>query len=157
MKHISFYQTEIGRIGIEENGTAITNVYFQDDEIPLDVIELETDLLKEAGQQLKSYLSGEISEFTLPLELEGTEFMQLVWRALREIPYGETRCYQEIAETISRPKAVRAVGLANNRNPVPIIIPCHRVIGKNGKLTGYAGGLEVKDFLLSLEKRHEHF
>ena len=154
MKRIYFYQTAIGKIAIEENGKAITRVYFPNDEIPRDITVEETDLLKEAGKQLKAYLSGDIQKFTLPLEYEGTEFMQLVWKSLGEIPYGETRCYQDIAELINKPKAVRAVGLANNRNPLPIFIPCHRVIGKNGKLTGYAGGLEVKDYLLSLEKKH---
>ena len=154
MKRIYFYQTAIGKIAIEENGKAITRVYFPNDEIPRDITVEETDILKEAGKQLKAYLSGDIQKFTLPLEYEGTEFMQLVWKSLGEIPYGETRCYQDIAELINKPKAVRAVGLANNRNPLPIFIPCHRVIGKNGKLTGYAGGLEVKDYLLSLEKKH---
>ena len=156
MKRIYFYQTAIGKIAIEENGKAITRVYFPNDEIPRDITVEETHLLKEAGKQLKAYLSGDIQKFTLPLEYEGTEFMQLVWKALGEIPYGETRCYQDIAELIYKPKAVRAVGLANNRNPLPIFIPCHRVIGKNGKLTGYAGGLEVKDYLLSLEKKRGH-
>ena len=156
MKRIYFYQTAIGKIAIEENGKAITRVYFPNDEIPRDITVEETRLLKEAGKQLKAYLSGDIQKFTIPLEYEGTEFMQLVWKALGEIPYGETRCYQDIAEFIDNPKAVRAVGLANNRNPLPIFIPCHRVIGKNGKLTGYAGGLEVKDYLLSLEKKRGH-
>ena len=154
MKSIYFYRTDIGKIAIEANSKAITNVYFPNDEVPLDVEVEETQLLKEAGKQLRGYLSGEIQQFTLPLEYEGTEFMRLVWKALGEIPYGETRCYQDIAELINKPKAVRAVGLANNRNPLPIFIPCHRVIGKNGKLTGYAGGLEVKNHLLTLEKKY---
>ncbi|MGN1385838.1 MAG: methylated-DNA--[protein]-cysteine S-methyltransferase [Bacillus sp. (in: firmicutes)] len=157
MNSLYFYATEIGRLAIEENGRAITKVYFSDDEIPQDRRVKETPLLKEAGKQLKAYFAGEIRQFTLPLEYEGTAFMQLVWKALEQIPYGETRCYQDIAEMIDNPKAVRAVGLANNRNPLPIFVPCHRVIGKNGKLTGYAGGLEVKEYLLSLEKKHGHF
>ena len=157
MKSMYFYQTDIGKITIEENGRAITKVYFSNDEVPQGTLVEETPLLKEAGKQLKAYLSGEIQKFNLPLEYEGTEFMQLVWKALGEIPYGETRCYQDIAELIGNPKAVRAVGLANNRNPLPIFIPCHRVIGKNGKLTGYAGGLEVKNHLLTLEKKYGHF
>lgn len=156
MKSVYFYQTEIGKIAIEENGKAITRVYFPHDEIPQDATVEETPLLKEAGKQLKAYFAGDIRQFTLPLEYEGTEFMQLVWGALGEIPYGETRCYQDLAKMIDKPKAVRAVGLANNRNPLPILIPCHRVIGKNGKLTGYAGGLEMKDYLLSLEKKYGH-
>ncbi|MBD3110054.1 methylated-DNA--[protein]-cysteine S-methyltransferase [Bacillus sp. AGMB 02131] len=157
MNSIYFYETEIGKLAIEEDGKTITKVYFSNEEIPLDRNVEETPLLKEAGKQLKAYFAGEIQQFNLPLSHEGTPFMQLVWNELKNIPYGETRCYQDIAEKINNPKAVRAVGLANNRNPLPIFIPCHRVIGKNGKLTGYAGGLEVKEYLLSLEKKHGDF
>ncbi|WP_406657476.1 methylated-DNA--[protein]-cysteine S-methyltransferase [Methanolobus sp. ZRKC2] len=155
MKSIFFYRTAIGKIGIVDNGNAITNLYFHGEDIPEDVVVNETELLNEAAMQLQSYLAGKRKDFTFPLAPDGTEFMHRVWDALREIPYGETRCYQEIAEIIGNQKASRAVGLANNRNPIPVFIPCHRVIGKNGKLTGYSGGLEVKEHLLKLEKQYE--
>jgi len=101
--------------------------------------------------QLAAYFRGETVVFAVDLDLEGTAFQKSVWRALLEIEYGETTSYAEIARRIGRPKAVRAVGLANGRNPVSIIVPCHRVIGSNGSLTGYGGGIERKQFLLDLE------
>ena len=156
MKSIFFYETAIGKIGIAENGNAITNLYFHGEDVPEDAVVNETELLKEAGSQLQSYLAGERKDFTLPLAPAGTEFMLRVWDALRAIPYGETRSYREIAQNIGNHKASRAVGLANNRNPIPIFIPCHRVIGKNGKLTGYRSGLETKEYLLELEKQNEN-
>ncbi|WML34538.1 methylated-DNA--[protein]-cysteine S-methyltransferase [Clostridium sp. OS1-26] len=152
MKNVYFYQTEIGKIGIAENGIAITNLYFNEKTLPSDAEVVETDLLKEAGQQLLDYLSGKRKEFELPLSPVGTDFQQTVWKALQEIPYGETRSYGEIAKSINQPKAARAVGMANNKNPILIFIPCHRVIGANGSLVGYAGGMEVKKYLLAVEK-----
>lgn len=154
MKNIFFYQTGLGKIGIAENGSAITNLYFQGEHISQDTIVYETEILKEAGKQLQSYLSGKLKDFALPLAPAGTEFMLRVWESLRAIPYGETRSYQEIAQSVGNKKASRAVGLANNRNPIPIFIPCHRVIGANGKLIGYGGGLEIKAHLLELEKQY---
>lgn len=109
-------------------------------------------LLRLACGQLHEYFAGRRREFDLPLAPRGTEFQRLVWKALRAIPYGETRSYGQIAWAIGRPRACRAVGLANNRNPIAIIVPCHRVIGSNGSLTGYAAGLPVKAALLALEK-----
>ena len=153
MDNILFYSTKIGKIGIEENGHAITKVYFPREDIPKDAIINETELLREAAQQLQNYLEGKRRSFTLTLDPKGTEFMLSVWKALQNIPYGETCSYKDIAERIGNPKACRAVGLANNKNPIPIFIPCHRVIGTNGKLVGYAGGLEIKEQLLNLEKR----
>jgi len=154
MNNIFFYQTDIGKIGIVDNGTAIINVYFSKEEIPQNVIEQETELLKEAGRQLIEYLEGKRAEFSLTLLPTGTPFQQSVWKALCAIPYGETRSYKEIAQSVNSPKAFRAVGMANNKNPIPIFIPCHRVIGANGKLVGYAGGLDMKEQLLNLEKNH---
>ena len=113
----------------------------------------ETTLIKEAHQQLSEYLKGERKSFDLPLRMRGTDFQQRVWNALLDIPYGETRSYKQIAEAIGNPKAVRAVGMANNRNPLLIVVPCHRVIGVNGKLVGYGAGIEKKEFLLRLESR----
>jgi len=113
----------------------------------------DTKLFAEAIRQLRAYFDGKLKEFDLPLALEGTEFQLLVWNSLRTIPYGETISYAELARRIGNPKAVRAVGLANGSNPIPIIIPCHRVIGSDGSLTGFGGGLPVKKKLLALESQ----
>jgi methylated-DNA-[protein]-cysteine S-methyltransferase len=107
----------------------------------------------EVVRQLRAYFAGELEDFDLPLAPKGTPFQQKVWSELCNIPYGETISYGELARRIGNPNASRAVGLANGSNPIPIIIPCHRVIGANGKLTGYGGGLEIKEKLLALEKR----
>ena len=107
----------------------------------------------EVTRQLRAYFAGKLERFDLPLAPEGTSFQQKVWRELCKIPYGETISYGELARRIGNPNASRAVGLANGSNPIPIIIPCHRVIGSNGKLTGYGGGLPIKEKLLALEKR----
>jgi methylated-DNA-[protein]-cysteine S-methyltransferase len=104
-------------------------------------------------RQLNAYFRGELTEFDLPLAIEGTPFQLRVWRSLCEIPFGTTISYGQLARRIGQPKAVRAVGLANGSNPIPIIVPCHRVIGSNGKLTGYGGGLPIKEKLLALESR----
>jgi methylated-DNA-[protein]-cysteine S-methyltransferase len=103
-------------------------------------------------RQLKEYLSGERQNFDIPIAVVGTDFQLAVWSMLRSIPYGSVWSYQDVANAIGNPKAVRAVGSANGRNPISIIVPCHRVIGKSGKLTGYAGGVENKEKLLVLEK-----
>lgn len=107
----------------------------------------------EIVSQLKAYFSGNLHQFTLPLAPEGTEFQQKVWKNLCNIPYGETISYGQLARRIGNPNASRAVGLANGSNPIPIIIPCHRVVGSNGKLTGYGGGLPIKEKLLALEQQ----
>jgi methylated-DNA-[protein]-cysteine S-methyltransferase len=110
-----------------------------------------------ARQQLTEYFDGKRREFDLPLRLNGTEFQLSVLEALQNIPYGETMSYSDIAQRIGRPKAVRAVGAANGRNPIPIIVPCHRVIGSHGDLTGFGGGLDTKEALLRLEAEHSQF
>ncbi len=110
--------------------------------------------LAEASRQLREYFDGERREFDLPLRLGGTEFQVSVLEALQQIPYGETTSYGEIARRIGRPRAVRAVGAANGRNPIPIVVPCHRVIGSTGDLTGFGGGLDTKEALLRLEAEH---
>lgn len=115
-------------------------------------IRKETELIRETKRQLDEYFKGDRTTFDLPLDMEGTPFQVKVWHALQAIPYGETRTYKEIAEVIGNPKAVRAVGMANHVNPFIIVVPCHRVIGTNGKLTGYAAGLDKKLLLLELEK-----
>jgi methylated-DNA-[protein]-cysteine S-methyltransferase len=107
--------------------------------------------------QLRKYFAGELRKFDLPLVLEGTEFQKKVWTALRAIPYGETISYKQLAERVGNPQAVRAVGAANGANPIPIVIPCHRVIGQDGSLTGFGGGLPLKKKLLQLESRQLTF
>lgn len=151
MKKIFFYDTTIGKLGIAEENGALTDVYFSGEDGASDVILEESILLKEANRQLQEYFAGKRQVFDLPLAPQGTTFQQKVWQALTEIPFGETRSYGQIAKCIGQPKASRAVGGANNKNPLPIFIPCHRVIGANGKLVGYAGGLEIKKTLLHVE------
>jgi methylated-DNA-[protein]-cysteine S-methyltransferase len=113
----------------------------------------DDEVLAETASQLKSYFAGELTSFDLPLSLEGTDFQRAVWAGLRDIPYGETISYGELARRIGQPSASRAVGLANGRNPVSIVVPCHRVVGSDGSLTGYGGGLGRKQYLLALEQR----
>ena len=108
-------------------------------------------IASEAARQLRAYFAGELRRFDLPLDMQGTDFQLRVWRELERIPYGETRSYLQVAEGIGAPRAVRAVGAANGANPIPIVVPCHRVIGANGKLVGYGGGLPLKRRLLELE------
>ena len=151
MKSTFNYKTIIGEVFIVEENNFITELKFNKEKIKTNAIEKETPLIKETYEQLLKYFNGEIKEFSIPVKLEGTDFQKKVWAALQEIPYGKTCTYKQIAQNISRPKACRAVGLANNKNPVSIIVPCHRVIGSNGKLVGYGGGLDVKKTLLQLE------
>ena len=113
-------------------------------------------LLRQAVEQLRAYFAGELRNFQLTLDMRGTAFQMRVWDELVNIPYGETRSYSFVANTIGAPKAVRAVGAANGRNPIPIVVPCHRVIGAGGSLVGYGGGLPLKRFLLDLEARHSN-
>lgn len=133
-------------IKVVQDENRITSMFFSDEK------NVEFDVENEIQKQIKEYEDGNRKEFNLPLHLIGTEFQKQVWNALLEIPFGETRTYQEIAIRIGKPKALRAVGGACNRNPIGIIVPCHRVIGKNGSLTGYAGGLFYKELLLKHEK-----
>ncbi len=111
----------------------------------------DNPLLEEAEGQLNAYFAGKLEQFSLPLDIAGTEFQNKVWNALLTIPFGQTRSYQQIAQQIGHPKAMRAVGAANGKNPISIVVPCHRVIGANGKLTGFAGGLTTKKYLLDAE------
>lgn len=135
-------------IGASERGITYVDRFKEVDAIPK---INESPLLLKAKEQLAAYFSGEIKTFDLPLDTAGTAFQESVWEALRQIPYGQTVSYKDIAVAINNPKAVRAVGGANNRNPISIITPCHRVIGMNGKLVGYGGGIDAKEYLLKLE------
>ena len=142
------FETPLGVLTRLEENHALIAVSFGRQ--PVAALE-QTPLLMQTEKQLKEYFKGQRNVFDLPLQMKGTQFQQEVWQALQEIPYGETRTYSDIAVAIGRPKATRAVGMANHCNPLAIIVPCHRVIGKNGSLTGYAGGLEKKQALLALE------
>ena len=144
------YDTEIGRIKISEKDEKIIGFVFSDYKKE-DEIEKETELIKKAYTQLEEYLSGKRTEFNIEIEMIGTEFQKKVWKELLNIPYGETRSYKDIAIAIGNEKACRAVGNANNKNPIAIIVPCHRVVGSNGSMTGYAGGIDIKEKLLKIE------
>ncbi len=146
--------TPVGELELVEDGKGICSLSFGASSENRDVPEEETELLLEAKRQLLEYFAGERKQFELPLSLHGTEFQMRDWEALLAIPYGETRSYGEIAAAIGCPKGSRAVGMANRSNPVAIIVPCHRVIGADGSLTGYAGknkALDIKAYLLKLE------
>lgn len=141
-------QSPIGLLTIEETDGAITALRFGGETVS----PPPTPLLQRAAQQLTEYFAARRRRFDLPLRPQGTAFQQAAWSALCDIPYGQTRTYAQQAAAIGNPKACRAVGMANHRNPLPLFIPCHRVIGAGGKLTGYAGGLAIKRFLLELEQ-----
>lgn len=161
MRYVYFYNTgikELGTLGIGACEDKITDLFFEYEMENVkknkNYIIKETPLIKKAASQLFEYLNGKRMKFDLPLLKDGTDFQISVWNELLKIPYGETRSYKDIAVAINNEKAVRAVGMANNRNKISIFIPCHRVIGSNKKLVGYGGGLEIKEFLLNLEKRN---
>ena len=143
------YETVLGSVTFIEEDGALLSISMQATDRG---IEQETPLIKDALLQLSEYLRGERKKFDIPFRMRGTEFQIQVWKVLQNIPYGETRSYKQIAEAIGDPKAVRAIGMANNRNPLLIVIPCHRVIGKDGSLVGYGEGIEMKEFLLRLEQ-----
>ncbi len=151
MKYWDIFESElVGPIQIICDEEGILGLEFGS-EAPKEGLKKSTDLIKKTVLQLNEYLIGERTEFDLPLKPEGTAFQKKVWEALCTIPYGQTRSYKEIAVQIGNEKACRAVGMANNRNPISIIIPCHRVIGADKSLVGYGGGLNIKVKLLNLE------
>jgi methylated-DNA-[protein]-cysteine S-methyltransferase len=154
MKSYYEYDMNIGRILIASYENRITNISLNNSNVKENWIREENNLIQNAYQQLEEYLKGIRKQFDLPLQPEGTNFQKSVWNALTRIPYGKTCSYKEIAEAISNPKACRAVGMANNKNPIMIIIPCHRVIGSKGNLVGYGAGLLLKEQLINLEKQH---
>lgn len=146
----------IGELTLLSDGEALTGLYMASPRGAPNIDPAwrhEEAPFRSVAEQLAAYFAGERTEFDLPLSARGTEFQQRVWRALRTIPYGETRSYRDIATAIGAPKAMRAVGLANGRNPISIVVPCHRVVGADGSLTGYGGGLRNKQLLLDLEQR----
>ncbi|PYG86649.1 methylated-DNA-[protein]-cysteine S-methyltransferase [Ruminiclostridium sufflavum DSM 19573] len=151
MKYTAYMKTSMGLLGISETDGFITELFFEKD-TQKNAGGQKTPLLEKAERQLTEYLSGNRAAFDLPIAAEGTVFQKIVWDALRKIPYGQTRSYKQIAEMIGKPSASRAVGMANNKNPILILIPCHRVVGADGKLIGYAAGLDIKEKLLELER-----
>ena len=159
MKYFSYCSSPLGDMQMIEENNSLTHLNLSVNQIlPADfpkgsITQKDTPLISSAKRQLDEYFQGKRKSFDLPLAPSGTQFQQKVWNALCTIPYGETRSYKEIAAQIQNPKGCRAVGMANNRNPIMIIIPCHRAIGSNGSLVGYAGGLDIKQWLLAHEKR----
>ena len=155
-----FYQTPLGLIRICETGGFLTRVNFVEQTLVSKKQQSESkpfgSLLKDACRQLDEYFEGKRKKFDLALKPNGTFFQRIAWESLLLIPYGETKNYLQQAESVGNPKAIRAIGQANSKNPISIFIPCHRVIGKNGSMTGYAGGLERKTKLLGLENRFKH-
>jgi len=152
MIKVFYYNYPVCKLGIAEENGAICRVFFYKEKNPGNFVYEQTPLIKNAAKQLHEYFSKKRKVFDLPLDLRGTDFQISVWKALQNIPYGKTCSYGELAAITGNPKASRAVGMANNRNPIVIIVPCHRVIGQDSSLTGYGGGLELKRQLLELEK-----
>ena len=149
----AIHDSPVGPLTLMSNGKALTHCEFENPRYPFEEAPRGDDaIIAKARKQLDAYFAGKLRGFDLPLAPQGTDFQQRVWKALLKIPYGATRSYGQQALAIGSPKAVRAVGLANGRNPIAIIIPCHRVIGANGSLTGYGGGMARKQLLLDLEQ-----
>ena len=146
-----YLNTPIGTLRLLSNGTQLVRIEFEDQYTADHALAVQDTVLARCAGQLQGYFAGQRRCFDLPLAAQGTPFQHTVWQALADIPYGEVRSYGDIALTIGKPTAVRAVGSANGRNPLPIVVPCHRVIGSNGALTGFAGGLPAKKLLLQLE------
>jgi len=156
MTYYTYMQTPIGRLLLAGDDAGLRRISFPEGK---GAVEPEPEWrrddkpLRDVARQLQAYFNGDLREFDVPLRMEGTPFQRGVWRALQDIPYGETISYGELARRIGNPKGSRAVGLANGRNPIPIVVPCHRVIGANGSLTGFGGGLRTKEILLGLERK----
>lgn len=146
--------TPFGPMTLAEEGGNLTRLYLKAAQAP-PLPTRPTPLLQRAAQELQEYFAGQRCQFDLPLAPPGTPFQQKVWRALRQIPYGQTASYKQIAQAVGCPAACRAVGGANHKNPLPVFIPCHRVIGAGGRLVGYGGGLFLKQALLNLENQYK--
>jgi methylated-DNA-[protein]-cysteine S-methyltransferase len=158
MNAFSYFESPIGRLLLTSDGTALTGLYMEPSRKAQCtdgwIEDVTVAPLSATVRQLTEYFEGTRREFDLPLRLQGTVFQQRVWRQLTEIPYGQTWSYGQLAQRIDKPSASRAVGLANGRNPISILVPCHRVIGADGSLTGYGGGIERKRWLLVHEGLH---
>ena len=156
MLYVTFYESPIQSLRLVSDGRSLLGLYMlseKHDRTPQSdwLEDASVEPFAETKQQLTAYFAGTLTEFNLPLQMQGTLFQQQVWAALKTIPYGTTQSYGGLAQQLGQPKASRAVGLANGQNPLSIVVPCHRVIGANGKLTGYGGGLERKQWLLNHE------
>ena len=151
---VLYWDYPIGTLGLMDDGQGLSRVFLKQEGVEYDFPEGRTPLTGQAAAELNEYFSGSRNTFTVPLSPHGTEFQLAVWKALRDIPYGQTRTYGEFAAAVDRPKAARALGMANHDNPLLIFTPCHRVVGKDGALTGFACGLEIKRRLLKLEGVH---
>lgn len=154
MIYVRYTDTPLGKVTLTSDGEALVGLAFEEERHPRDrsgAVEVGDPILIDADRQLQEYFGKWRKSFDLPLRPEGTAFQREVWRLLGEIPYGETIAYSELARRLGKEKAVRAVGMANGRNPIGVVIPCHRVIGADGSLTGYGGGLWRKEYLLELE------
>lgn len=154
-------ESPVGRLKLVASPNALVAVLWERERpnrvrLPAPTLDLQHPILIESERQLKEYFAGTRTAFDLPLEPHGSEFQKKVWRALRKIPFGQTMSYLDLARTVGSAKAVRAVGAANGRNPLSIVVPCHRVVGANGSLTGFAGGLDAKAQLLALERARQH-
>ena len=155
--YYTFVDSPVGRILLVSDGVNLTGLNFETEKRP---IKIESEWVQDdvpfatAIAQIQAYFAGELHEFDLPLQPDGTLFQRQVWQQLLAIPYGETISYGELAKRLGKPTAARAVGMANGANPIPLVIPCHRVIGSNGRLTGYGGGLPLKESLLTHEQSH---
>ncbi len=150
----AFLDSPVGVLEILEEKGFIRELHFGSSEKKPETSSPSSPVLKRCLGELREYFEGTRRVFTVPLHFRGTPFQEQVWRALLEIPYGETRSYQDIAVALGNPRALRAVGGANHKNPLALLVPCHRVIGKDGSLTGFGGGLSIKQWLLEHEKRH---
>ena len=151
MAHFAIYETQLGLFKIGYEGEVIVLLQKVEKE-DINEYGIKTELSNQVFRQLIEYIEGKRRSFDFPYELRGTDFQKKVWQELCKIPYGETRSYKEIARAIGNEKACRAVGMANNKNPIIIVVPCHRVVGANGKLVGYAGGISMKQYLLDMEQ-----
>ncbi|WP_373944125.1 methylated-DNA--[protein]-cysteine S-methyltransferase [Vibrio chagasii] len=154
VNRFTYYDSPLGTVTLQANEQGLLGVWFETHTTKPEDLGTQEDsfpIFQSVKEQLERYFAGEDVQFDVPIAAKGTPFQQSVWHALTTIPYGETWSYAQLADAIGNPKAVRAVGLANGKNPVSVIVPCHRVIGKNGKLTGYAGGIERKQRLLAIE------
>ena len=154
MSPVLYRDYPIGTLGLMDDGQGLSRVFLRQEGVKYGFPEGKTPLTDQAAAELDEYFGRRRRSFTVRLSPHGTEFQLAVWKALRDIPYGQTRTYGEIATAVGRPKAARAVGMANHDNPLLIFTPCHRVVGKGGALTGFACGLEVKRGLLELEGAH---
>ena len=151
MSPVLYREYPVGILGLVDDGRGLSRVFLRREGVSCDLPERETALTAWAAAELEEYFDRRRTVFTVPLSPHGTKFRLAVWQALREIPYGQTRTYGEIAAAVGRPRAARAVGMANHDNPLLIFTPCHRVVGRDGALTGFACGLEIKRQLLELE------